>query len=579
MKKMIKPFHWHISGLLFLCILAFGFNIDQNDFWKWQEDRRPEISREMVASGDWLIPRLNGMIFTTKPPLYYWSVAASFCLSGKFDEMSARVPSLLSAIGGVLITYCWANALLSARIGLLAGIMLTTTFLYVLMARMAQIDMLLTMFTTASLACFSVGMHKRKTGWYYLGYVCAGLGALTKNPIGVVIPFLAVLGFILVTRQFRLIREMKPCWGGIIVLLIVLPWYIAVYQRYPEVLEVVWTETVGRYVDPENTPRLEPFYYYLPVLFTFAPWILFLPGAVMRVVRDHAQKVSLFLLIAAMGIFLLFSSVGSKKSYYLLPMAPVLAMLSATVWDDYLTRPFSELSCWRRRLMTGAIFFSLSALCLVGTLLPVASFIYLPQQAIVSTGVGIVLCCLGVSLFLTFRRGMPWMVFGLYVTAVLILYLFTVKIIIPPLNAYASHKPFFQETARIVGDQKIVAYKYTGADAHFYMQRVFPNFEDVKIFEQIGSEKGTVFVIIHGNHYDKLQREQPHLMKHLQIVFEYVMVDRFQPGKSKRLLLLQTKSAEDKGHVFQTSQLAIQVEAEVSPPRPVQLVWKNSLLS
>ncbi len=339
--KTLRP--WLI--VLCLCGAMFWFQAGERSFWgRHGEARRAEVSREMVVSGEWVMPHLNGEAFITKPPLYYWAAALAFRLTGDFSEFSARLPSLISGTLGVLVIVFWGTAIFSRQIGLFAGIMLATNFLYCGLARTAGIDMLLTLFTTAALTCFSIALERREhtvsvraakthsTFLFVLTAAWMGFGNMTKNPIGLAVPLLAIAGYILLSRDFRLIVDTKPWWGLLIFLAISLPWFLLVYQQVPNFFDVLKQETVGRYLNPDGTPHLEPFYYYVTALGAFAPWVLFLPAVMIRAVSTGWRNLSRshrFLLIAAATTFVLFSSVGSKREYYLLPLYPVLAVLVA----------------------------------------------------------------------------------------------------------------------------------------------------------------------------------------------------------------------------------------------------------
>jgi hypothetical protein len=94
----MKQHYLHVLILLIVCATLFGFNIGAQDFWGGHsEERRAEVGREMVVSGDWIVPHLNGEPFVTKPPLHYWVVVLSFMLTGKFDEVSAQLLVILAA--------------------------------------------------------------------------------------------------------------------------------------------------------------------------------------------------------------------------------------------------------------------------------------------------------------------------------------------------------------------------------------------------------------------------------------------------------------------------------------------------
>ncbi len=547
----------HILLLLVVSAIIFGFKVSERDFWgRHGEARRAEVSREMVASGDWLIPHLNGEPFVTKPPLYYWFVALTFTLTGKFDELSARLPSIISAALGVLVTYFWGWALFSKRVGLFAGLILATSFLYGGMARSAEIDIMLTLFTTASLWCFTKGyQQKRKTStffgkprnvatlWYLLAWGCIGLGTLTKNSIGLAVPLLAVSGFILVTREWKLIMETKPWWGILLVLILVMPWFILVYQRIPNFFDVLNQETFGRYTDPEGTPHLEPFYYYIPSLAAFAPWVIFLPGTIISWFSRRTQRLSpfhLFLIIASLTTFLLFSSVGSKREYYLLPLYPILAILVAQYWDEYVFMKRVNRNRWTWKAMDIPIVGFAALLCLTGFGLPIGARFYLPGYTVSSIGFGILFLGVGISLFVIFLRGNLRWTFGAYIAATICIYLFALTVIVPEMNKYRSRKEFFHEVASIVGQHTVVDYNYEGFDAQFYLQRVIPIRSLPSELNAFLENHNPTLVLTTGGQYEKLQREQPELLERFHVVLDRVWTSAVNPKRQKRLLLLKT---------------------------------------
>lgn len=552
--------HWYIHILILLLVSAvvFGFKVGEQDFWgsHW-EARRAEVSREMVVSGNWLIPYLNGDPFVTKPPLYYWATALAFSVTGKFDELGARLPSIISAALGVLVTYLWACSLFSRRTGLFAGLILATNFLYNWMARTAACDMMLTLFTTTSLCCFTLGYQRRKetyilwgqprkaaTLWYLLSAVCMGLGNLAKSPIGIAVPFLAIAGFILITRDWKLIAETKPWWGGVIFLLIVLPWFILVYQKVPDFLDVLHQETLFRYTHPMESPNYRPFYYYIPKLGAFAPWIIFLPGVIVSLFSRKPKTRStshIFLIIAFLTTFLLFSSVSSKRDYYLLPLYPVLSILVAELWDAYISMKSEIGQRWTWKTMDGPIFGFAALLCLAGIAAPIGVKLYLPSQYLwKSVGFGMLMLGIGVALFVTFFHGRALKTFGIHVMATLIIYLFVLTVILPEINVYRSRKAFFLEVANIISNHHLATYRYSGFAPQFYLQRIVPQVNTIGELDALYQQSEPTFIVMPGSWYDTLQREHPEFIKHVEVVLDRVWTSAVNPKKQKRLVLVKT---------------------------------------
>jgi len=546
----------HLLLLLVICGIVFGFRISSQDFWgRHGEARRAEVSREMVVSGNWAVPHLNGEPFITKPPLYYWAAALMFTLTGTFDELSARLPSMISGTLGVLITYLWGSAMFSSRIGLFAGIILATNFLYGGMARSAEVDMMLTLFTTSSLYFFSLGEHRfhaetqgmsRPFPYFVLSAICIALGTLTKNPIGLAVPLLAIVVYLLLTRQVNLFIAAKPWWLVLVFLIVVLPWFVTVYTRVPDFFGVLYQETLGRYTNPAGTPHKEPLYYYLPALGAFAPWIMFFPGVLFSSWRACRQRPlsrdHLFVAAAFAVTFLLFSSVGSKREYYLLPLYPFLAILTAKYWDEYLRARATSHDRWMWRAMSWPLAGFAGLLVILGMSLPIASRLFLPQYSGMSVIFGPAFILGGVFLFRTFSRGRVMHTFAFYTGTTVLLYVFVLLTIVPEMNRYRSRQEFFQEAARIAGGRQVVDYHYEGYAAQFYMQRIVPVVKKADELETlVRSEQQPLFIIIKSGHYEKLRQENPELAAHFEIVLAREWTSATNPHRKKRLLLVASK--------------------------------------
>ena len=493
--------------------------------------------------------------FVTKPPLYYWAAAAMFEFTGRFDELNARIPSVIAGTLGVFVTYFWASAMFSVQVGFFAGIILATSFLYGGMARTAGVDMMLTLFTTAALYCFTLGYLKRQTAanlsgkWnlstvmYLLSAVCIGLGTMTKNPIGFAVPLLAIGVFMLLTRDFKLLLKTKPWWLLVVFLLVVLPWFLMVYIRVPDFFDILRQETLGRYTDPEGTPHYEPFYYYIPALAAFAPWVIFLPGVIISLVSKKLHQISrshLFVIVAAVTTFLLFSSVGSKREYYLLPIYPFLAILVAKYWDEYLEVKKTTTARWIEKGAAIPIAGFAGLLCFVGVALPIAARIYLPAYLRLSGLFGLVFLANGILLFRWFFQGNVSRTFGAFSTATILIYVFVLLTIIPEMNVYRSRKAFFHEVAAIAGEHKIIDYNYEGFETQFYLQRIVPVATEIEDLTAFADSQEPVFIIMTSGQYEQLQQHFPELANKFERVLQRTWTSAVNPRRIRSLLLLKT---------------------------------------
>ncbi|PIE33608.1 hypothetical protein CSA56_10855 [candidate division KSB3 bacterium] len=543
----------HLCLLLIICGIVFGFRAGSQNFWgRHGEARRAEVSREMVVSGNWAVPHLNGEPFITKPPLYYWSAAMMFTLTGEFDELSARLPSIISGTLGVLVTYLWAGTIFSPRIGLLAGFILGTSFLYVGMARSAEVDMMLTLFTTSTLYFFTLGHCYGKTGqqkssrslfFFLLSTVCLALGTLTKYPIGVAVPLLAIVAFVIATRDSRVWRIAKPWWLLLAFLLLILPWFVMMYVQIPNFFDILYQETFGRYTNPGGTPHKESIYFYVPTLGAFAPWILFFPGIILSLWSHYRQaklsRYHLFIVIAFVMTFLLFSSVGSKREYYLLPLYPFLAILTAKYWDEYLAARAHSTERWLWKSMAFPLVGFSGLLGMIGIGLPIASGFYLPQYLGISVMFGVMFLAGGILLFTAFSQGKVLRSFSICAGTTILSYIFALLTIVPEMNHYRSRKSFFRETAALVGEHLVVDYKYEGYDVQFYMQRIVPVVKEVHELETLALSKKPLFIIMTFDQYERFRQEHPELVVQWDIVQDQEWTSAINPKRTRRFVLIR----------------------------------------
>src|SRR5260370_6394824 len=183
-----------------------------------------QISRNMVTSGDWVTPRVNGIVFLEKPAMFYWPMAVSFKIFGVYD-WAARIPFALSAIGLACLTCAFGAWACGRRAGLCAGLCIATCVGLFLFTRIVIPDVTLTLTIALDMWAFlrtldEEELHPRR--WAFVLAASIGTGVLLKSLIGAIFPVGAGLLYLFVTKQLfaaRTWKRLRPISGFFIALL------------------------------------------------------------------------------------------------------------------------------------------------------------------------------------------------------------------------------------------------------------------------------------------------------------------------------------------------------------------------
>ncbi len=321
------PIAYDLAAIVALSLAVCMFHLGSFGLWEPDEARYAEIAREMLQSGNLLVPHLNYVAYVEKPPLLYWLTTLSFWIFG-VSEFAARLPVALSAIVGILATYFFALRAFGRRHAILAAAILTTTPLYALMAQVLTTDMMLTALVT--IATFSLYLHWREGGrWCWVAYVAMGLAVMTKGPVGAALPIFSTLLWLTINRELRgAITKFRAVAGLLLMILIAAPWFIVMTVREPGFADFYFIGEHLRRVFETDYSHSEAFYFYLPVLAVgLLPWSLLVPFLTWREVpRNPARS---FCVVAAGVTVVAFSCANAKLIPYILPAVPPLAVLIA----------------------------------------------------------------------------------------------------------------------------------------------------------------------------------------------------------------------------------------------------------
>jgi 4-amino-4-deoxy-L-arabinose transferase-like glycosyltransferase len=356
----------HTRDLLWLALallVIIGTGIGIRDPWPADEPRFAAIARDMVATGEWLFPRVGGDLYQDKPPLFFWMLAACYAVFGSI-RWSFLVPSFLAAGGILFLIYDFGRRLVSREAGLAAALVTVCTLHFVMVMRGAQIDPVLCFMVTFSLyALLRHLLLGPAWGWYVIGGFVAGLGVITKGvgflPLLVLIPYF-------VLRAFRW-QGLAPVDGGPIgwrwwlaplamlvgISLWFVPMIVAVdmsgapeYRAYRD--EILFKQTVSRYAAAWH--HVKPWYYFIveviPAL--WLPWSLLLFWLVPRfkeAARERDARVWVPLIWCLM-VLLFFSFSPGKRGVYIHAALPALALVSLTALPGVLQHPGVRRAGW-----------------------------------------------------------------------------------------------------------------------------------------------------------------------------------------------------------------------------------------
>lgn len=303
-------------------------------------------AKEMMESGDWLSPRIYGQYWFDKPVMIYWLIGVSYLLFG-INEFAARFPSAFFSAASVAFLYWFTYRLYGVRqIAFFGAIVLGTSLEYWILARMIITDAVLFLFTSVALATLYLGFRNHGHKWFILAYASTGLAVLTKGPVGLVLPGIIITTYILVSRQWGLLKKLYLIPGMAVFLLVAAPWYWGMYSIHGKdfIDTFLGLHNYLRATVSEH-PKDNVFYYYL-VLFPISmlPWSGVLVGGLLasRLPRPvHAVYLWIWMIV----ILVFYTAMATKYLTYVFP-----ASFPAAILIGYYLQQFRMLSGRKRWL-------------------------------------------------------------------------------------------------------------------------------------------------------------------------------------------------------------------------------------
>lgn len=547
MNHGLNPVLKNLGLLLLVAIPLFSLGLSNHGLWSADEPRVAEIGREMALTGNWALPTLNQRPFLEQPPLYYGALALTFKAFGVSDRV-ARVPSALFAFGSILVVFFMANALFGSRTALLAGLVLAMSGEFFRVAHTVIVDGALTFFVLCCMAFFITGYlsesNRKKLLCYILMYVACSLAFLTKGFIGVVIPGLGILAFLVADRNLKEILKMRLWLGALIFLAMALSWFIALWhQGGTEYLKVfLFHNHLQRFlpdglagaVSADVSGHHNPIYYYLiefPV--GFLPWsILLVPAlihAFSRAGRSGApsEKGLLFAKCWFLAGIIFLTASSTKRTLYLMPIFAPMAIITAAYIESTLVFPSIN------RVGKAFLWVFALVLLMIGAG-AVPGYLYARQSHVLASSgdllapislLAILMAAASVVTIRYLRKGnlkTYWVATDVAIIGALI---FALTVLVPVVDRHKSFVPFCNRiTNMIPSGQPIYAYDpdetLRGA-VPFYTGRYLVEVKDLDNLKKFLQTEKPLFIIAR----DKKRRVETELLStgELSVIFQEKM--------------------------------------------------------
>ncbi len=506
--KSLKPQKFELALifclLCFCCYLYFG-QLGARALWS-EELRWAQIPKEMMQSGEYFSPTINGQSYYDKPLGSYWLIVLTSLITGVINEISCRIPCAISGVFSVFLTMLIARIFYPAKTTIYAGLILATSYSFVFFSRHASTDMENIAGILLSLWIF-LKYEKSPQGWWVvLFWLSMALTSLTKGLLGFALPLLVSISYATAANLHTLVKvkTMKEKvayalvinqwffqWRTLVAMPIglfvyVVPFLISlVWDGNADGLTMVWRENIRRFYNPAN--HIGPIYLYLGVIFILlAPWSLLLPAAIIQAFskcKNSKEESSpdLFALVYFISLFTFFTLASSRRSYYLLPVLPGAAILIASL----LSQKLSSLNLWALGLFKiGCALFFVSVVMMLFLLIPAEKFLPQPYDSLPRAPHYLFLGWIIISTLLLAIRAIlgnemsGWFVCQSWFAAFLMIYIF--QFFYPAAEEYRMQKEFIKQVKLLTEKKPNELALYKTREAVFYLdsETPLPEFQD-----------------------------------------------------------------------------------------------------
>lgn len=466
-------------------------------------------AREMLNSGDWIVPTCNGEVRLQKTPLSYWLVASIAKITGQVDETSARLPSAIFAILISAAILYYVSGWLGFRVAAVSAVVWSSSLGFIRYSHIARPEMALTFFITICFCSFysivNAQNRKEQVVQSLIFWISFGLGNLAKGPAPIPMVGVPLFFYVLFYKKWNIIPKMLPIVGTLIFLAISLPWPIAVAYK------MNWDMTLWKH---EFVDRLfgtyasggESWYFYLPRIFQFtAPWSAIVAAALAAPfykIWQEKQKPMFYLWLVFVADLIFITINGGKRAHYILPMMPVICILIGILLEDmlFVRKAYSD-SFVKKFFLSHIAVFVIGAACLPFYFMKTdRPFL---NEAIILSAVIIVVSIL-ITIF--FARGKPAAGFAAICIGYFVVIVTAYQCFIIPKDIDQVLKTFAQKIASIVPeDEKLVSLKSISSRSVHYFGRVVLEAEDIA--ETYERYKKGEWIVASGKSMDELTND------------------------------------------------------------------------
>jgi len=455
------------------------------------EARFARTTVEMTRTGDLVVPSFEGVPRTVKPPLLHWAQAACFRFLHGPAELGARMPAALATLGTMFLLAWVTRRRFGDEGAIWASAIFMTLPLVAVLGRVGTTDALLSVHIFAALAIDMAEYGETGQNRGAVMGALLGLAFLAKGPVGVILPILMILA-----GRTAAGRNVVPRWRAVLTFVagwsvVALPWSLVFLNRVStgEVVRTLRTEVFERYF--AGVDHVEPPWYFAAVvLVAFSPWVAPLVVALIRVIgvrRDPVARTGLYAAAAFLAGLLFFSFGRGKLPQYILPAAPLAALL--VTWG--LGR---ELSAPRERrtgslLLTGALLVETILLSTVGGVFPMEAARQIAMAGAAAYAVGALVAVWGLL------RQKPRLVYGAAAGATAVFLLAGAIVLHPALGEYRSTGPLVDRVPEMASDRPTVLVDIRLPSLTYYQDRVPERITSKQLASRLERPDAPVIVI------------------------------------------------------------------------------------